>query len=586
MRKALPRDIISLISIACGKAEADICLKNGRIVNVLTGEILSGRCVAIGKDRIAYVGPETNMVGDNTQVIDCNNAYILPGYVDAHCHTDFLHNPRAFTQHVLPMGTTTLMSELTECGALSSKGLDYMLQATEDLPLKFYFSMPSTMPPFPDIEGYDYFPLSVMKEYKGHPRILALSEITSWPRITSLDQNILEKMNFAIEQGLLIEGHLTGCKHNEINALAAAGITSCHESIKADEAKEKLELGLYVMLRHGSVRTDMEELSGLVTNNPHINISRIILTLDWMSPEDMIEHGYMNFLIKSAIKCGIDPISAIQMVTINPATYLGLDREIGSIAPGRKADILVVDNLEEGIPDMVFADGKLLARSGAMCKEAPLPEHSFEGMHPIIWPAGKFKKQDFRISVPDKNAKSINFPVMKIFNKTITKRLDMDIDIKEGAIDPTKEVGIIKASVVHPDGGVITGLVHGFGDDIGGLSASIGVCCNKVVILGNNDHDMAIAGNRMLDLGGGIVLVRDNEIISEIALPIAAVQSKEDIKTLAARMKSMKKELRDLGCRLEEPFFTIHFLTMAGLPFIRILPKGIMDIVKKEILFP
>jgi len=586
MKRRLNRDVTTLISIACGKTEADMYLANGRIVNVFTGEIMVGNGIAIGADRIAYVGPETNMIGEGTEIIDCHNSYVLPGYVDAHCHMDYLYNPRAFTTHVLSMGTTTLLSELTECGVLSAKGLDYLLASTEGLPVKCYFSLPSTLPPFPEIEGHDFFDLSVMERYRGNPRILALGEITSWPRVTSLDRKIMEKINFADTNGLLIEGHLTGCKNHEINALAAAGITSCHESISAQEAKEKLELGLYVMLRHGSVRSDMPELIRLITENPHLNRSRIVFSLDWMSPEDMIKHGYMNYLIKAATECGLDPVLAVQMTTINPATYLGIDSDVGSVAPGRKADILIVDNLKEGTPAMVIAEGDLVARSGSLCTDVIFPEYHDKDLRLVNLPTKKYTDRDFRISVPESPSGSMDFPVIEVVNKSITKRMDLRVHVKEGIVIPEPKRGILKLSIIRPDGGVTTGLVHGFGDRIGGLATSLGVYNNKLLILGNSERDMAISTNRMLDLSGGIVLVKDAKIISEVPLPIAGIQSTEDIITLAGQMKTVKRDLNALGCLLEDPFYTIHFLTMSGLPYLRILPGGILDVVKKEIVFP
>jgi len=586
MRRRPDRDIASLISIACGKAEADMYLTNGRIVNVLTGEILSGRGIAIGNDRIAYVGAETHMIGDRTEVIDCKNSYVLPGYVDAHCHMDYLHHPHAFTSHVLAMGTTTLLSELTEFGALSAEGLDYLLNSTQDLPIKCFFSLPSTIPPLPEIEGVDFFDLSIMEKYKDNPRILALGEITSWPRITSLDPKILAKINFANTHGLLIEGHLTGCKTSEINALVAAGTTSCHESITASEAKEKLELGLYVMLRHGSVRKDITRLSRLIIDNPDLNTSRVILVLDWMSPEDMAKYGYMNYLIKSAIGCGIHPVRAIQMVTINPATYLGLDKEVGSIAPGRKADILIVEDIKESIPEMVIAEGRLVALHGKLCDNVLFPEWAHGDLRLTNWPSKRYSNLDFCLLAPDRTAVKIIFPVIQIVNKAVTKRMDLELTVQNGIIRPKHEEGIMKLSIVCPDGDLTTGLVHGFGSNIGGLATSLGVYNNKILILGIDDNDMAIATNRMLDLNGGIVLVKDGQIISQVPLPIAGIQSREDVKTLAGQMNRVRRDLKALGCLLEDPFYTIHFLTMSGLPYLRILPGGILDVVKKEFVFP
>ena len=586
MKKSLPYDTTSLVSIACGNSPADIYLANGRVVNVLTGEILCGRGVAIGGNRIAYVGPETNMIGGETKVIDCKDSYIVPGYVDSHCHADYFYNPFAFTRHALATGTTTVLTELTEiCGSAGPRGLDYMLSATEKLSLKFYFSLPSSIPTFPEIEGYDYFPLSDMERYVENRRILTLGEITSWPRITAMHRNIIDKINSAISNGLLIEGHLTGCKNHEINALAASGITSCHESITSGEAKEKLELGLYVMLRHGSIRSDMEELSHLVIDNPNINTSRIILILDWLSPEDMVLHGYMNYLVKCAIGVGVDPVTAIQMVTINPATYLGLGREIGSISPGKIADILIVKELEQGLPEMVIANGKMVASSGRLCDEIVIPDISYHGPSPVNWPDKKFTAHDFRINILRKTGSFAIFPVIKVVNKTITKRMDKQFEIQNGSIIPDQKDGIIKVSVIRADGNVTSGLLHGFGGKIGGLATSIGVCTNKLVILGNDDIDMAVATNRMLELNGGVVLVKKGNVISELPFAIAGIQSNEDVNTLAGQMKQMKKAIKEMGCLLEDPLFTIHFLTMSGLPFIRILQNGIFDVVSKKVIF-
>jgi len=584
MKTIFPQDRELLISIALGKKNADLYLTNGRIVNVFTGEVLPDRGVAIGNGSIAYVGPNADMVGSDTEVLDCNGSYILPGYVDAHCHTDFLNSPRAFAEHVLPLGTTTLLTELTTAEVLGSKGIDYILKTTEDLPLKFFLSLPSTVPPYPETEGLDYVPLSKLKDYADHPRILALGEIISWPRVTSLDPSILEKIRFSLDHGLSVEGHFAGCKHHEINALSSAGITSCHESITAEEAKEKLELGLYVMLRHGSVRRDLDQLSRLITDNPRLNTSRIMLTLDLMNPEDMARYGYTNYLIKSATQLGIDPITAIQMVTINPATYLGLDGMLGSIAPGRIADILIVDKLEEGVPQGVIANGQLVARSGILCEGAVLPQSSDEVLLPDYWPEKRFSPSDFQIPAPNIASATVNFPVIKIINTTITKRMDKEIRINGGEVKAVPEEGIIKVSVVGR-GRVFTGLLHGFGGDIGGLGTSIGVY-NNLIILGNNDQDMATATNRMLDLKGGIVLVKGESILSEIPLPIGGIQSTHDMKTLVRQIKAMKSSLKALGCDLDDPMFTIHFLCMGGLPYIRILSKGIMDIVTQKILFP
>ena len=585
MTAPIIQDRNSLISIAMGKKHADLYLANGRIVNVLTGEVLTHGNVAIGRGRIAYVGPGKDMVGDDTEIIDCKGAYLLPGYVEAHCHTDFLNTPQALAEHVLPMGTTTVLTELTISEVLGAKGIDHMLRVTEDLPLKFFLSLPSSVPPFPEIEGHDLVPLSEMEDYARNPRILALGEITAWPRITSLIPSILSKIRFALDHGLRVEGHLTGCKHHEVNALVSSGITSCHESITAEEAKEKLELGLYVMLRHGSIRRDLDQLGRLIRDNPSLDTSRIILTVDLMNPEDLVQYGFTNYLVKSAMERDIDPMKVIQMVTINPATYLGLDRVLGCIAPGRSADILIVDKLGQGVPRTVIANGQVVAISGILGKEV-MPQQTLEGVIlPDYWPEKKFSASDFEIPAPNVDAASMNFPVIKIVNKTIAKRMDKEIRIDKGQLKAMPEEGILKVSLISRGDNVITGLLHGFGGGIGGLGTSIGVF-NNFICLGNHDPDMAVAMNRILELKGGVVLVKGGSIVCEISLPIGGIQSTHDIRTLVEQIKTLKGHLKPMGCDLDDPLFTIHFLCMAGLPFIRILPNGITDIVNRDILFP
>jgi adenine deaminase len=234
---------------------------------------------------------------------------------------------------------------------------------------------------------------------------------------------------------------------------------------------------------------------------------------------------------------------------------------------------------------MVIANGKLVAQSGNLCEGVVSPQSPDEVLLPDYWPEKKFSPSDFRIPASNIDSETVNFPVIKVINTTITKRMDKEIRINSGEVKAVPEEGVIKVSIVGRENRAFTGLLHGFGGDIGGLGTSIGVY-NNLIILGNNDQDMATATNRMLDLNGGIVLVKKGSIISEIPLPIGGIQSTHDMKTLVRQIKAMKSSLKDLGCDLEDPLFTIHFLCMAGLPYIRIHSNGIVDVVTQEILFP
>jgi adenine deaminase len=390
-------------------------------------------------------------------------------------------------------------------------GLELLIKMTKGLPLKFFFSLPVSSPPFPEFEGEDVVPLAVMEGYLARDEILALSEVTPWIRLISADSTLLAKFELGERWGKSIEGHTPGASFDKLNALVAAGLTSCHEALNAGEARERLRLGLAVMLRHGSIRSDLEALIGLVTEEPKVDTRGVMLTPDWKSPSDVIEHGYMDHLVRLAIELGVPPITAIQMATLNPAAYLRLDREFGGLAPGRRADILLVDDLRQPTPRIVIADGRVVVRDGELTFDLPpLPAPATE----IPWlphrtiPAS-LSPADFTVEATSSTGLA-TVPAIAIVSKTITQRQDVTLPVGHGEICLPADQDILKIGLLNRDSsGFVTAFLTGFGARVGGLAASVAHELHKPMVVGCREDDMLAALRRVKALGGGMVLVHE-----------------------------------------------------------------------------
>lgn len=579
----------ALIDVALGKREADLYIRNGSVINVYSGEIIAEQDIAVSGGRIAYVGPSSEKVIPGPELIDAHGAYLLPGYIDAHAHVDFLANPLSLAPHLLASGTTSLMADPHEAvGALGSEGLDLLLEMTRGLPLKFYFSVPVATPPLPEIEGEPILSRRQVESFFVRPEIRAISEVTSWVRIISGDVDLLSKFELAQRYERRIEGHTTGATYQKLDALSAAGLTSCHEAINAREARERLRLGLYVMLRHGSIRSDLEELLELVTGEAPVDTSRVMLTPDWMDPPAILDHGYMDGLVRVAIDQGVTPMTAIQMATLNPATYLGLDTEIGGLAPGRIADILLVDELRSPTPRLVIASGRVVAQDGNTVVDIPpIPDSALQ----IAWLPHRtipstVDVMDLQVRAQASGGE-VSVPAIAIVNKTITKRKDLTLQVADGYVQLPPDQDVLKAALLNNElQGFTTAFLTGFGARVGGLASSLAHEPHRPLVIGCREEDMALALQRMRESAGGIVLVHGGEVLAEIPLPIGGLMSADSLAELTAQMRRMDRILEGMGCPLEKPMFTVGFLTFSTLPWLRLTPKGLWDVKERRVIWP
>ncbi|HLE80740.1 MAG TPA: amidohydrolase family protein, partial [Dehalococcoidia bacterium] len=361
----------ALVRVAQGQMPADLYVRGGRVVNVYSGEVLPAN-VAVWGRRVAYVGASETMVGPETRVLDAQGYYLLPGFIDPHGHSDYFYTSTELARAVLPTGTTAIFGDcLPTYSMLDQADFEIFLKEASRLPLKFFFGARAEPPTFWEPGRDELFTEERLRWFLDHEEVLGMAEYTPWFR-TFTEDALVRKLHIVREAGKRVEGHLAGCGYERLNPMVAVGVSSCHESITAEQALDRLRLGLWVILRESTIRRDLKELVRLITEH-RVNTSRLMLTPDGPVPTTVMEHGYLDHLVRLAISSGVDPVTAVQLATLNPATYLGLEQHLGGIAPGRIADIVVVRDLREPRAEVVVASGQVVARNGEMVVDLPAP---------------------------------------------------------------------------------------------------------------------------------------------------------------------------------------------------------------------
>ena len=498
------------------KDKENILLKGGTILNVYSGELLKMN-IAIKGERIWYVGPSSDVVSGDTQVLDVRNKVLVPGYIDPHFHPWFTYNPVSFGEEACRLGTTTIFCDnLIFYMLMGVRLFEDFMEALSEMPIRFLWFC-RAVPQTPMREEDELFSFKNLERLLKNPLVQSLGEITRWPEILGDNPKILEMIRLTKRLKKRVDGHTAGAKYEQLSILSRAGVESCHESISAKEALERLRLGFYVVLRESSLRRDLSDLLKVVTEN-RVSTDRIMLTTDASSPLFYEECGATNHVLKIAMDEGIDPITAYRMVTINPAVYFGMDHEIGGIAPGRYADILALKDLTYPTPEMVIAKGRIIAENSNLIEYFPwkdwepfFPSNSFSGRN---WSA---KDHHFHIASRERN---ITFPTIRLINPVITRIEWVDFIIKDGLLDlDEKEGGFCFLSLINRDGKWVTnGVIQGFGN-VEGLASSFNTAA-EILAIGHKPKAMSAAVNRVLDMKGGIVAIEDGRVAYEFRLPL------------------------------------------------------------------
>jgi adenine deaminase len=573
-----------LIRGALGEIKADLIITGGKFINVYSGEILDGVETAVLDGRVCYVGPNAHHVrGEETEVLDATDLYIAPGFIDGHTHIGHYARPFENLQSYLPRGATAVVASCDELASVFGfRGVKLFLDEVERHPVRVYSLVSMAAPQDPLLCSTATFSNEQIAELLSDPRVLGMGEIVSWLRLTQCDEEILERLACAQRNGQIIHGHTAGARDRRLCAIAAAGVSSCHEPIRFEDALERLRLGYWTMLREGSLRQDLAEtLPRLIEAG--VNFQRLILVTDSVSPDDVDERGYMDHVVRRAIALGFTPVQAIQTVTLNPATYSGLERDIGGIAPGRFADIVLIEDLERCRVREVRIGGKVVARDGQSeghREAAPLPGDLLRSLRAGIM----ITAETFTISSPVGAPK---VRVMELLNQTITAERIVEFNAPAGSVTANAGDDILKVAMFdrHRDSAPVAfGFLKGFGARAGAVGLTTNLDENALMIVGSDDADMAHCANILLASGGGMAVVEQGEILEMIEFPFGGIFSLLPWREVGRGLGRVQACLKKMGSPFDKPIFALSFLPFVTLPALRITARGLVDAKKRRIV--
>jgi len=560
---------------------ADLFLKGGTIVNVYSGELLEAN-IAVKNDKIVYVGPSEHQAGKETRVLELKGKVIAPGYIEPHFHPWDVYNPVSIGEEACRRGTTTVFcDDLIFYIEMGPKSFEEFMDAFSEMPIKYYWSL-RTAPQSPMEDEKELFSVGNLTSVLKNPRIQSIGEITRWMELINGNSEISQVIARTKELKKRVDGHTAGARYDKLNRLAMAGIESGNESINGQNVLDRLRLGFYVMLRESSLRPDLSLLLKTVVGH-RVLTDRLLLTTDGSMPEYYYSHGVTDHLIRIALKEGIDPINAYRMATINPAVYFGFDHKIGGIAPGRDADMVILEDIHNPTPETVISRGKIVSDKGTLIE--PFPEVDWERYFPRAsfskrgWTANK---NLFRIPVAQETTR---FPVIELLNPAITRIQWTDFPSREGFLDFDPSEFTIVSFLSREGSWITVGLLKGFGSGIEALVSSYNTGA-QILVIGTDTETMSTAVNRVLEMKGGIVIFDKGELCYELHLHIGGVMSEKGLRDLAEKEKEFQSILFSKGYPYHDPMYSLVFLPNDFLPEVRINYRGIVDIKNDQVLWP
>ncbi len=571
-----------LVEVAKGQRPADLFIRNGTVLNVYSGEMLRMN-VAVYKNRIAYVGESEAAIGENTRVLEAEGKYVSPGFIETHAHPWVVYNPISMAEKVLPLGTTTVLND--NLFFYLHMGPDGFIRMTEQLrPLPGTHLWLARLVSQADFPGErEWFNQEAIRRLLDMEEVVGTAEVTRWPLLYDGDPFVVESVEYAKSRGKFSDGHTAGASYEKLNAVVAAGISACHEAITAKEALDRLRLGMWTNLRNSSLRPDLEELIQVI-NEGKVNTHRLLMTTDGPHPAFIEEEGFVDGLVRKAIKLGLSPMTAIQMVTINAATFLKKDEWLGGIAPGRQADILILPDLERILPETVIAKGEIVAQNGKLL--APLPT--------LDWPSFMVRKPfEFEASVLD-DLDRYRFPhadpeqpvpVIGFRSTVITKTVERTLPSVNGFADISGETDLLHVCLFDRRGNWRTnGLISGFADRLEAMASTYNTP-TELLVFGKKPESMALAAKRVYEIGGGVVIVENGEVILEIPLPITGMMTDSLSFDQAVKYQDeLLGAVKERGYPFHDILYTMLFLTCDFLPGLRIVPHGLYDVKSNSIV--
>ena len=577
-----------LIAVAAGREQADRVFRNCKLVNVQTREVLYGWQVAIAEGRFAYVGADaSHCIGEDTEVFDVNGRYLIPGLCDGHMHIESgMLTPAEFAAAVIPHGTTTMFTDPHEiANVLGLEGVRMMHDEALMQPVNIFTQMPSCAPSAPGLEttGFEISAEDVA-EAMGWPGIIGLGEMMNFPGVINGDTQMLAEMAETMNAGKTVGGHYASPdRGSAFSAYVAGGAADDHEGTTEEDALARVRNGMRSMMRLGSAWYDVETQITAITERG-IDPRNFILCTDDCMAETLVNDGHMNRVVRHAIDCGCDPLIALQMATINTATHFGLERELGSIAPGRRADMIITSDLKTLPIEHVIARGKTVAKNGKITVDCPhydWPDSARQTVH-----LGKpLEEKDFDILAPKGKNTVMTRVIGVVENQAPTKALNFELPVIEGCVKASGDVCQIALVERHrATGHVSNGFVSGFGYTGNmAIASTVAHDSHHMIVVGTSHADMALAANRLGEVGGGVTVFKDGQELALVELPIGGLMSDQPAAEVAARAAKMIEAMVACGCNLNNAYMQHSLLALVVIPELRISDLGLVDVTKFEL---
>ena len=565
-------DLNPIITAARGDAPADLRLTNARIVNVFSGRIDTGS-IAIKHGIIvgfgdAYTAAET---------VDLNGRFVAPGFIDAHVHIESsMACVTEFARAVAPCGTTTVVADPHEiANDLGTAGIDYMLRSAEGQPMDCRFALPSCVPATDMETAGARLTAADLEPFFDHPRVVALAEMMNYPGVIFTDPDVMAKLELARRRHRAMDGHAPGVTGPQLYAYTAAGIASDHECTRPEEALEKLELGIRIMVREGTCARNLDALFPVIDAGTW---PRMMWCTDDRHPHDILADGHVDAVIRKAVAKGLDPVTAIRMGTINPADYFGMP-DVGAIAPGRQANLVVFTNLTDIRAETVYFMGRPVADNGRLRSDIARPA-------PVAVPTAMDLDPDaldFTVPAAGKRLRVIR----AIADQVVTKCEIMDARIADGRAESDVARDLVKLAVVDRytgKGKTGKGFVAGLGIRRGAIAASVAHDSHNIIVAGATDTEMKTAVAAVAEMGGGFAVVDGSRVLATLPLPVAGLMSEQPVEAIRDQMERVIAKAHELGASLADPFMTLGFLALPVIPDLKLSDRGLVDVTRFEIV--
>jgi adenine deaminase len=559
-----------LVDAAAGRRRADLLLKNARVINVFDCSIEHSN-VAIFRGRFIGLGDYSA-----ARTIDLHGMYLVPGFIDGHCHIESsMLCPREFARTVLPHGTTAIVADPHEiANVLGIEGIRLMVQMGKGIPFRFFYTLPSCVPSSPLETPGAELDASALELLAGEEWVAGLGEVMNFPGVIGGDPSVLEKLNAFSHRTM--DGHAPSLSGKALNAYVSCGIRSDHECVSPYEAIEKLRRGMWIMMRYGSAARNLVDLLPMVME---CNSRRLMIVTDDRNPRDLIEEGHLDAALNVALNNGLDPLMALQMVTINPAQYFGL-KDMGAIAPGFVADCVVLESLRPLVVRSVFVEGREVFRAG-------------RGL--VGFPSGGMEFQQAPLKIHMLSSEALSVParkgrirVIELVRGQIFTRCSMESPrVEGGAVVSDAERDILKVVVIERHrgtGSVGKGFVRGFGLREGAIASTVAHDSHNLIAVGVTDREIIRAAGAVARMGGGLVVVRGERVLAELPLPIGGLMSTWRGGSVLRRHRKVQEAARRLGSPLEDPFMALSFLALPVIPQLKITDKGLVDVEKFSVV--